>query len=114
MTNLKTKIKVGDQIEVIKGKDLGKKGQVEKILREKSRILVKNINLVKKHIKARKGVQGGIISVERPLSIANVQLLCPNCQKRTRIGIEGEGKNKQRICKKCKAPLASKTEVKNK
>ncbi len=67
----------------------------------KQTVLVENINMVKKHVKPKGKQAGGIITVNRPISIANVQLVCPACGKRTRIGFEGTGKDKQRICKQC-------------
>ena len=101
----KTKIRVGDTVSVIKGKDQGKQGKVESIDLINKRILVENINLVKKHVKPRGKQQGGIITLNKSIAIANVQVICPSCSKRTKIKIEGTGKTKQRICKQCKAVI---------
>ncbi len=89
---------------------MGKTGKVEKIITEKSKILIENINMVKKHVKPKNNQQGGIISLNKPVSIANVMIVCPSCKKRSKIRIEGQGKDKQRICKKCKAVIEIKTE----
>ena len=112
MKQTKTKLRVGDRVAVSKGKDQGKTGSIEKVIASKGQVLVENINMVKKHVKPRGNQQGGIITVNRPISIANVQVVCPTCKKRTRIAFEGEGKEKQRICKKCKAVLEFKKEDK--
>jgi large subunit ribosomal protein L24 len=109
---MNTKLKIGDKVEVTKGKDTRKMGKVEKIFTDKGRILVENINLVKKHMKARGKQQGGIITVNKPLSIANVQLVCPTCHKRTKVGYQMTGKEKQRICKECKAVITNENKKK--
>ncbi|MCX7927887.1 MAG: 50S ribosomal protein L24 [Candidatus Omnitrophica bacterium] len=98
------KIKKGDLVLVRKGKDKGKKGKVLQIIRDKSKALVEGINLVKKHRRiTRQDQQTGIITVEAPISIANLMVVCKGCNRPTRVGfvINKDG-IKQRICKKCK------------
>src|SRR4030042_5067723 len=97
------KIKKGDTIKVLQGKDKGRTGKVVKVLVKKNSLVVENINLFKKHLKPKgEGKPGGIIPLPRPLSCGKVALLCPNCQKPTRVGYEwGKSGEKQRICKKC-------------
>jgi len=98
------KIKKNDKIIVTAGKDKGKKGKVAKAIPEKNRIVVENINLIKKHIKAkRQGEKGQRITVPASINVSNVSLICPKCTKQTRIGyLVLENKEKHRICKKCK------------
>lgn len=100
------KIKKNDTVQVIKGKDRGKKGKVLKIT-DGSRIIVEGINLVKKSMrKKQQDQQGGIISVESPLAIANVILVCKNCNKPTRVGVKiAKDGSKMRFCKQCEGML---------
>lgn len=100
------KIRKGDQIKVIAGKDLGKTGSVLKVVRDKGRILVEGINLHKKSMrKSQKKQVGGIKDIETPLNISNVMLVCPKCKKSTRIGIKVTDNKKIRICKKCNGEI---------
>lgn len=95
------KIKKGDTVIIISGKDRGKKGKVLDSLPKKERILVEGINLRKKHQKPkRSGEKGQIIEMPLPIHISNVKLICPKCGKPTRIGHKIGDKN-FRICKKC-------------
>ena len=107
---MKTKIRKGDTIEVISGReqDKGKRGEVIKVLPEEHRIVVQGINLRKKHKKqvetqGRRALSPGIIEFEAPMDISNVLLICPACKKPTRVGIKREGETVQRVCKECKA-----------
>lgn len=97
------KIKVKDKIRVIAGKDSGKVAEVIRVLPEKSAVVVSGVNVVKKAVKAsKKNQQGGIIEIEKPFSVSNVALVCPNCQKPTRVGYAvTKSGSKDRICKKC-------------
>lgn len=103
------KIKKGDTIKVLIGKDKGKSGKVDRIFPKKMRVLVDGINQYKKHFKARTqnpaSRQGGqkseILTITKPLPVSNVALVCPKCKKPTRIGFKSVGNSKIRICKKC-------------
>ena len=98
-----TKIRRGDKVKVIHGKDRGKEGSVVRVLADGTRVLVEGVNVLKKHVKPGDvSKEGGIISVERSIHISNVILVCPNCKKTTRVGfgLSKTGK-KVRICKKC-------------
>ncbi len=98
------KIKKGDTVLIIKGKDRNRVGKVIKALPKENRVVVEGLNLVKKHIKPRRqGEKGRIIEIPRPISVSNVKLICPNCQKPTKVGYKFEGEEKYRYCKKCKA-----------
>lgn len=111
MANSKFKLHTGDKVEVIAGKDAGKTGKIERIVTAKGKVLVENINLVKKHMKPKAKQAGGIITLNKPIAISNIMLVCPNCNKKTRIGYTGEGKDKQRVCKKCKAVIEVKAKA---
>lgn len=94
------KIKKGDQVIVITGRDKGKTGEVLQILAD-GRALVNDVNLVKKHTKANPmaGVAGGILSKEAPIQLSNIALLNPATNKADKVRIEGEGKDKHRVFK---------------
>lgn len=97
------KLKKGDEVIITGGKDRGRKGKIERVYPKKSKVLVAGLNIYKKHVKAQsKEKPGGIIELSRPLSIANVALICPKCKKPTRIGYLFDQKGeKHRVCKKC-------------
>jgi large subunit ribosomal protein L24 len=100
------KIKKGDTVLVVKGKDKGKKGKVIKVIPKEARIIVEGVNLVKKHLKPKRvGEKGKIVEIPAPLSWANVRLICPSCSKPTKVGFRFEGEKKVRYCKKCNKSL---------
>lgn len=100
----KLKIKKGDTVLVIAGKDKGKTGKVERALPKINKLIVSGVNILKKAVRpSKKNPHGGIIQFPAPISISNVMLLCPRCNKPTRVGYKVlENKKKLRICKKCK------------
>lgn len=101
------KIHKGDTILVIAGKDRGRKGKIAKVLPVSNLLVVEGINVRKKHTKPRRaGEKGQIISREVPLPVSNVKLICPKCQKATRVGYATVGTKKVRVCKKCKAEIS--------
>jgi large subunit ribosomal protein L24 len=100
MTQPKFKLKKGDEVIVIAGKDKGKKGAIIKMLPEKSRVVVSGVNVVKKHKKPDQMGEGGIISKELPLHISNVALVDPKTGKASRIGFKVlKDGNKTRVAK---------------
>ena len=100
------KIKKGDTVQVLSGNDKGKTGEVLEVMPKTQRVVVKGINIRKKHVKPRKqGEQGGIIPVECAVLASKVNVVCPKCGKATRIGYSVEKDEKVRICKKCGAKL---------
>lgn len=100
------KLKIGDQVKVMLGKDRGKLGKVEAVLPQKDSVVVTGVNMYKKHIKKQgQDKPGGIIDLTKPLNVAKVALICPKCHLITRVGFTGIGKQKVRICKKCQQPL---------
>ena len=99
----KLKIKKDDTVKVIAGKDKGKIGKVLKVIRKKNRVLVENVNMVKRHAKpSAQNRQGGIIEGEAPIHWSNLMLMCSKCMAPTRIKMQllDDGK-KVRACSKC-------------
>lgn len=97
------KIKKDDTVGVIKGKDIGKKGKVLKILLDRNKAIVEGINLVKKHRRqTRQDQPGGIVSLEAPISISNLMFVCKHCNRPARVGFKvlTDG-TKSRVCKAC-------------
>lgn len=100
------KIKKGDLVKVLVGKDKGRTGIVQKVLMKKQMVVVDGINIFKKHQKADAYVQkSGIVEIIKPIDISNVALVCPSCKKTTRIGLVVENGKKYRVCKKCGAKI---------
>lgn len=100
------KIKKGDKVEVIKGRDRGKTGKVMRALPKEKCVVVEGLQLIKKTVRPRnEGEKGQIIEVPSPLKVENVQIVCSVCNKRSRVGYKGEGKKKERYCKKCKSTV---------
>jgi len=96
------KLRVGDLVEVMTGKDRGKRGKIEHLFLKESSVAVEKVNRFKKHLKpTRRYPQGGIVEVSRPLPASNVMVVCPHCSKLTRVGITIAGDKKMRTCKKC-------------
>ena len=96
------KIKKGDTVEVLSGNDKGKKGEVLEVIPKKDKIIVKGINVRKKHMKPKKqGDQGGIIPVECAIYSSKVNVVCPKCKKGVKVGYIFEKDEKVRVCKKC-------------
>lgn len=102
MSLAKLNVKKGDTVVVLSGKDKGKQGKIIQALPKKSQVIVEDVNKVKRHTKpSLKAPQGGIIAKEMPLNVCKVQLVCPACNKPTRIAHKSvDGKN-LRVCKKC-------------
>lgn len=102
------KLKKGDEIQVAKGKDKGKKGKIEEVFSKEKKVFVPGVNEYKRHLKARSKTQKAeIVTIAKPLPEANVRLICPKCHQMTRVGYqvdkskEGRESRKRRICKKC-------------
>lgn len=101
------RIKKNDIVMVTSGKDKGKTGKVLFIARDVTRAAVEGINLVKKHMrKTQENQQGGVLQVERPVSLSNIMPFCKSCNRPVRVGFSiSKDKTKLRICKRCKQPL---------
>ena len=102
----KFKIKKGDQVVVITGRDKGKKGEVLEVLRAESRVRVQGVNMVKRHRRATQNDAGGIISMESPLHISNVAHVDPESGAATRVGFEVKDGKKVRVAKRSGKALA--------
>lgn len=96
------KIKKGDQVLIIAGKDKNKRGKVIRALPGEKKVVVENINLRKKHVRPKKrGEKGQVVEFPAPLDVSNVKLICPRCGKPTRVGFKIKKRSKVRVCKKC-------------
>lgn len=102
------KLKVGDTVKIVLGKDKGRQGKIEKIFPKRSKVLIPGINIYKKHVKGSQGQKGGIYEIPRALDFAKIVLVCPKCKKMTRVGFKIVDGNKSRICKKCKKRIDTK------
>jgi len=100
------KIHKSDTIQVMLGKDKGKRGKVMKVFPERDFILVENINLAKKHVRPKKqGEKGQIVTIPKPFPVSRARLICPKCGQAARIGYKIVEGGKLRICKKCKQEI---------
>jgi len=101
------RIKKGDNVKVLSGNDKDKTGEILEVIPKKNKIVVKGVNVRKKHVKPRRqGEEGGIISVECPIDSSKVNVVCAKCGKATKIGYEvNEKGEKVRVCKKCGAKI---------
>lgn len=95
------KILKGEKVKILLGKDRGKEGKVIHVSGKDQKIFVEGVNLYKRHVKRQGDLEGGIINLPKPLDISNVGLICPNCNKVTRVGFKITGTEKSRICKRC-------------
>ncbi len=96
------KIKKNDTVKILAGKDRGKSGKVIKIYTKQDRILIDGVNIFKKHVRPkREGEKGEVVQIVRPINISNVNLICSNCHKTTRVSYRFENGKKIRFCKKC-------------
>lgn len=108
---MKLKIRKGDNVEVITGHgdDKGKRGEVIRVLPDDRRVVVQGVNIQTKHQRQVQSqgrtVNPGIVRFEGPIHISNVMLVCPKCNKPTRVGVSREGGGAHRVCKKCSALL---------
>ena len=104
MATVATPLRKNDNVLIITGKDRGKKGRVLSVVPGKNRVIVEGVNMIKRHTRPnpQRNIKGGIVEREAALHASNVQLICPECSKVTRIGhrVLGDGR-KVRICRKC-------------
>lgn len=100
-------IKKGDRVVVLSGKDKGKTGNIDKVDTQKGKVRVKGVNLVTKAQKANPmaGIEGGLNKVEAMIDSSNLMVVCPACEKATRIKYEVRNDKKVRVCKKCNESL---------
>ena len=100
------RIKKGDNVKILSGKDRGKTGKVLRAIPSENRIVVEKVNMAKRHRRGRGQKQKSErISIAAPISVTNVQLICPKCGKPSRIGSKLVDGKKVRMCKKCNAEV---------
>ena len=100
------RIKKGDTVEIIAGKDLGERGEVLAVLPKEDRVVVQGVNVLKRHRKARQAgtqqIPAQIVEFEGPIHLSNVMVVCPNCGKKARVGFKVRDDGfKVRTCKQC-------------
>jgi large subunit ribosomal protein L24 len=105
-TKERMRLRKGDRVRVLKGKDVGKEGEVTRVLTDSNRVIVDGVNVAKKHQRqTRATMQAGIIDKDMPVDASNVAILCDNCGP-TRIGYRFDDHGKKiRVCKKCESDL---------
>lgn len=98
------RIKKGDTVKIISGKDRGKTGRVLRVDHSKATVTVEGFNVYKKHQRPKKqGGKGEIVNIIRPLKASKAMPVCSNCKEAVRVGYRAEGEQKVRYCKKCKS-----------
>lgn len=105
------KIRRGDTVEVIHGRDKGHRGEVIRVLPKQNRLVVQGANLRKKHQRqiqtGGRQMNPGIIQFEASMDLSNVMLVCPKCDKTVRVGMLREDGERRRVCKQCEAVIDS-------
>jgi len=106
------KVRKGDEVMVISGKDRGKRGTVQEVHLAAAAVVVGGVNIRKRHTKAnpQRNIKGGIIEQPGPLAVGKVMLVCPHCGKPTRVGHRIDEDEKERFCKQCDEPIAAEKE----
>ena len=108
MSRVALSIRKNDNVVVLSGRDRGKRGRVLSVIPDKSRVLVEGVNIVKRHTKPnpQRNIKGGIVEREGAIDVSNVQVVCPECGKPTRLGsrLLGDGR-KVRVCRKCEGVI---------
>lgn len=100
------KLKKGDKVRVMAGKDHGRNGVIEKVYKKQNKVLILGINQYKKHIKKSEKVpRGGVVELSRPIDVSKLAFVCAHCASITRVGYAIKQNKKQRICKKCKEKI---------
>lgn len=100
------KLVKGDSVKVLAGKDKGKVGKIDKVYPKDNKVLVENVNQYKRHLKKRtQNEESQIVTITKPLPVASVSLICPKCNKLTRVGFKTEKGKKTRVCKKCQKAI---------
>jgi len=99
-------VRKGDTVVVLSGGDKGKDGKILSADPNSGKLIIEGISMAKRHKKPRKqGEPGGIIKIETPIYASKVMRVCPKCNKPTRHAVQGTGKDKVRVCKKCSAEI---------
>jgi large subunit ribosomal protein L24 len=100
---LQTPVRKNDTVVVRTGRDSGRRGRVLKVLPTANRVIVEGVNIIKRHTRPnpQRNIKGGIVEREGAVHASNVQLVCPECGKSTRVGFKMQGDRKVRVCRKC-------------
>lgn len=106
------KFKIGDQVKITAGKDKGQTGKIIQLFPKTNKVIVEEKNLYTRHLKAAAGKPGSKTKLPRPLPTANIALVCPSCEKTTRVGFDITQKPKIRICRRCGQVIKNQTETK--
>lgn len=104
------RIKKGDTVEVVAGKDLGERGEVVSVFPKENRVIISGVNTLKKHEKAKQvgnqQIPAQIVEFNAPIHLSNVMLVCDSCNAKTRVGFRfREDGRKVRVCKKCNSDI---------
>ena len=99
------KFKKGDEIIVTAGRDKGKKSKIEKMLTGENKVIAAGINVYKRHRKVSQNKAAGIYEITRPMDVSKIAIICPKCNKQTKVGFKIDGRDKIRVCKKCKGTI---------
>src|SRR5437016_5367974 len=100
------KLKKGDKVQVLAGKDRGKEAQIERVFTKENLVSLPGLNIYKRHMKPKgEGQRGGIMEINRPFDVSKVALVCPKCKKVTRVGYKFLNDKKVRICRKCEQEI---------
>lgn len=106
---MRLKIKKGDTVEVISGREKGVRGEVLRVLPKEDRVVVQGVNVRKKHQRqvqsGGRTMNPGIIQFEAPVHVSNVMLVCPKCSQPSRVGLTREDGKSRRVCKNCDAVI---------
>jgi len=108
--NKRVDIRRNDQVKVLSGRDKGKQGRVLRVFPNDAKVLVEHVMVVKKHVRPnpQRNIKGGVAEQESRISISNVMLVCPSCQRPVRVGHELQGDRRVRGCKKCHGTIEGK------
>lgn len=100
------KLKKGDKVKIIAGKDKGRDGTIEKTYSKVNKVIIPGVNIYKKHIKKNEKMpQGGVVDLPRPIDVSKIMFICPKCGKESRLGYVVEKGKKNRVCKNCESKV---------
>lgn len=95
------KIRKGDTVVVLSGKDRGKQGKAERVFPKDGTVLVPGVNQYKKHVKKQNDRPGEVVTISRPILVSRIAVVCPKCKQQTRVGYQLTAGKKVRVCRKC-------------
>lgn len=106
------RIRSGDEVEVIAGKDRGKRGTVQEVMPSAQKVVVAGVNIAKRHTKPnpQRNVKGGIVEQPMAMDVSKVMLVCPHCGRPTRVAHRSDDGDKERVCKRCGETIVTERE----